>query len=151
MGRTSWTYYLQKGLRSLHCRDMFLFKGTVLLYGKTSKYMFTWLVLQLSFAIITILRGHPDGFLCHFGIKCSSWSTVNVGTSSRSFCTPVGNTLFRSVRTANTMASRSTARALATFCIIIYYSYIAGKGSWSVMHTSMRASSGCSQKVNEGG
>lgn len=59
-------------------------------------------------AIQTILLGDAEhGWVCHFGLKCSSWTTINVGTSGRSPCTPLGNLLYVSVQQGNTMASRN--------------------------------------------
>lgn len=63
--------------------------------------------LQLRLAIRCILRGDPTGFLCHFGLKCSTWSTVNVGTSCRSERSSLGNCDHESVRSGNAMASRT--------------------------------------------
>ena len=54
-----------------------------------------------------ILRGDVEGFLCHFGLKCSSWCTINAGTSLRSAATSIGNSDYESVCQANQMASRS--------------------------------------------
>ena len=44
--------------------------------------------------------------MAHFGLKCSSFSTVNIGTSGRMPCTPYGNLDYQSVRDGNTLASR---------------------------------------------
>ncbi|CAK9102751.1 unnamed protein product [Durusdinium trenchii] len=60
----------------------------------------------MALAIRCILRGDPTGFLCHFGLKCSTWSTVNVGTSCRSERSSLGNCDHESVRSGNAMASR---------------------------------------------
>lgn len=53
-----------------------------------------------------LLGDHDCGFLAHFGLKCSSFVSINAGTSSRSVCSSVGDTRFPSVRTANCLASR---------------------------------------------
>lgn len=59
-------------------------------------------------AIQTVLLGdHVDGWICHFGLKCSSWCRINVGTSGRSACCGIGNLSYSSVREANCMASRN--------------------------------------------
>lgn len=64
-------------------------------------------LLELRTAIATVLRGNfEEGWLCHFGLKCSSFTTVNVGISNRSPCSGFGNTSYRSVREANLLASR---------------------------------------------
>ena len=61
----------------------------------------------LRTAIATVLRGDSiNGWLCHFGLKCSSFTCVNVGTSGRSACTPWGNLMYKSVQEANQLASR---------------------------------------------
>ena len=58
-------------------------------------------------AISTILLGdHESGWVAHFGLKCSSFTTMNCGTSGRSPCTPCGNLGFTSVQEGNTLASR---------------------------------------------
>ena len=55
-----------------------------------------------------MLRGDQEmGWLAHFALKCSSWTSVNAGTSSRSACSSVGNTAFQSVREGNCLASRN--------------------------------------------
>ena len=62
----------------------------------------------LRIALSVMLRGDEElGWPAHFGLKCSSWITVNSGTSSRSACSSIGNTEFRSVREGNCLASRS--------------------------------------------
>ena len=59
-------------------------------------------------ALGVVLRGdYEQGWLSHFGLKCSSWTTINQATSSRSPCSSIGNTDFKSVRDANCLGSRS--------------------------------------------
>ena len=53
-----------------------------------------------------MLRGKPDELVAHFGLKCSSWTPVNCGTSSRSPCSSIGNLDYGSVKEANMLASR---------------------------------------------
>ena len=49
-------------------------------------------------AVSTVLLGdHINGFVSHFGLKCSSFSPVNAGTSGRTPCTPYGNFHYPSV------------------------------------------------------
>lgn len=63
---------------------------------------------RLRTALSVVLRGDVDyGWLAHFALKCSSWTSVNSGTSSRSACSSVGNTEFASVREGNCLGSRS--------------------------------------------
>ena len=58
-------------------------------------------------AISTVLLGdHINGFVSHFGLKCSSFSPVNAGTSGRTPCTPYGNFHYTSVLEGNCLASR---------------------------------------------
>ena len=45
--------------------------------------------------------------LTWFGIKCSSWVAVNVGTSWRSACASTGDVLKTSVRESNCMLERT--------------------------------------------
>lgn len=55
-----------------------------------------------------MMRGdYTNGFLAHFGLKCSTWTSVNAGTSSRSACSSVGNCNHPSVREGNCLGSRS--------------------------------------------
>ena len=56
-------------------------------------------------ALFALLSTASD-FLATFAIKCSSWSSVNTGTSKRTPCCAVGYEAFPSVETANTMAAR---------------------------------------------
>ena len=52
-------------------------------------------------------RGMPNTFGAHFGIKCSSFCKVNVGTSQRSACTSLGQVLHPSVRLSNKLLERT--------------------------------------------
>lgn len=62
---------------------------------------------NLRTAIYTILNGnHENGWVCHFGLKCSTWTTINIGTSGRSACSSIGNIQYESVREGNCMGSR---------------------------------------------
>lgn len=62
---------------------------------------------RLRTAIATVLKGDWErGWICHFGLKCASWTSINSGTSSRSPCCAIGNTNYKSVFDANLMASR---------------------------------------------
>ncbi|CAE7194767.1 unnamed protein product [Symbiodinium sp. CCMP2456] len=60
----------------------------------------------MALAIAVIMRGSSSGCLVHFGICCSSWTSMNVGTSGRSTCSSYGNTSHPSVRSANKMCAR---------------------------------------------
>lgn len=61
---------------------------------------------ELSLAIIFLLKGKLDDFVSWYGIKCSSWTQVNVGTSTRCPCASLGDILKISVREANQMLER---------------------------------------------
>lgn len=65
------------------------------------------LLALLSLAIVLILKGKMDQLMVWFGIKCSSWIGVNVGTSGRSPCNPFGRYWYKSVGDANTMLERT--------------------------------------------
>ena len=61
-------------------------------------------------ALAVIMRGdYEEGWMAFFGLKCSTWTSVNAGTSSRSACSSVGNTEFASVRDGNCLGSRNLA------------------------------------------
>lgn len=80
--------------------------------------------LSLRVAISTILMGdHVHGWVCHFGLKCSSWTTMNCGTSGRSPCTALGNLLYKSVREGNLLASRhfGSKRQWARYSVDFYF------------------------------
>ena len=88
-------------------------------------------------ALQTVLLGdHVDGWICHFGLKCSSWCRINVGTSGRSACCGIGNLSYNSVREANCMASRNFAYNLIwvptfficqlSICLFYIFLYING-------------------------
>ena len=57
-------------------------------------------------AVAMILRTGPES-LVHFGIKCSSWCQVNIGTSFRSICTSLGDDAKISVEEGNLMCTRT--------------------------------------------
>lgn len=64
-------------------------------------------------SIATVLRGDFDGgWMCHFGLKCASWTSINMGTSGRSVCTSIGNFLLPSVAEGNKLASRKLGHFL---------------------------------------
>ena len=63
--------------------------------------------IHLRLSIAMMLRGIANAFGCHFGIKCSSFCRVNVGTSMRSACTSVGYCSYESVRLSNKLLERT--------------------------------------------
>ena len=58
-------------------------------------------------AILCILRAVAGDFAAHFGIKCASFSKMNVGTSLRSACATLGCTAFKSVHESNRLLERT--------------------------------------------
>ncbi|CAK9052908.1 Uncharacterized protein SCF082_LOCUS28899 [Durusdinium trenchii] len=76
-----------------------------------------------ALAILFLLRADPNGFASHFGVKCSSFSKMNVGTSQRSACAPVGHTPYKSVALANKLLERTCGLILLVTAL---------GGAWSV-------------------
>ena len=64
-------------------------------------------ISQPRLAILALLRCVAHDFACHFGIKCSSFSKVNVGTSRRSACDSIGCCDYQSVRAGNILLERT--------------------------------------------
>ena len=56
---------------------------------------------------MVMLKCKLNAFACHFGIKCSSFCKVNIGTSMRSACTSLGFTVYDSVSTSNKLLERN--------------------------------------------
>lgn len=63
-------------------------------------------VHKLRLAILWVLRGLPDDFGIHLGLKCASFSKMNVGTSSRAPCASLGFESFCSVLMGNQLLER---------------------------------------------
>ena len=64
------------------------------------------LTCRIRLSIATILRAREGECVILLGMKCSSWTVVNQGTSRRAPCCPGGDTTKISVRMANCMAAR---------------------------------------------
>ena len=64
------------------------------------------LSLISGLATITMLQCVEDDCIAWFGVKCSSSSTVNMGTSRRSFLLPEGDVSKRSVVESNCLVAR---------------------------------------------
>lgn len=60
----------------------------------------------LRLALSAILRSKFGALICLMGVCCSSWVTINAGTSQRTWLAPMGNPELRSVQIANKMVSR---------------------------------------------
>ncbi|CAL1170825.1 unnamed protein product [Cladocopium goreaui] len=76
-----------------------------------------------ALATLWLLRAVEDNFALHLGLKCSSFSKMNVGTSSRSACTSIGWEKFASVLIGNCLLERS--------CLLILLATALG-GCWSL-------------------
>ena len=57
-----------------------------------------------------VLRSKLDGLVAAFGVCCSSFIPINVGTSCRDLLCPEGNEQVVSVRKANKMMGRTGAQ-----------------------------------------
>lgn len=62
---------------------------------------------MLRLAVATILNAKHDQFTCLMAIVCSSWTTINMGTSGRHVAHPAGREELEYVANANKMAARS--------------------------------------------
>ena len=65
--------------------------------------------LQPRVALVAMLQSREDDSICWFGVKCSSSSSMNVGTSRRSYLLPEGDVSKISVQESNTLVSRCLA------------------------------------------
>lgn len=63
--------------------------------------------VQPRLAVLGLLRCVAHDFACHFGIKCSSFSKMNVGTSRRSACDALGYLEYMSVQLGNILCERT--------------------------------------------
>ena len=71
---------------------------------------------DLRLAMLLMMKGKLGSFACHFGIKCSSFCKVNIGTSMRSACSAIGYTLHKSVRMSNKLLERSVTGSIVQLC-----------------------------------
>ena len=58
-------------------------------------------------AIYAVLLAIEDRVVCLLAFVCSSFSSMNLGTSKRSPCNPAGDTNVQSVHDGNCMLSRT--------------------------------------------
>ena len=63
-------------------------------------------MLGLRLAILAILQSADDDLLAIAGVVCSTWITINAGTSARDILCPMGREWYPSVAAANLMVSR---------------------------------------------
>ena len=61
---------------------------------------------ELSLAIVSILNCSYDDCIVVLGVQCSSWVSMNAGTSQRDWLVPMGYEEHESVRSSNLMVSR---------------------------------------------
>ena len=85
-----------------------------------------------------MLKGVMDSFAAHFGIKCSSFCKVNVGTSMRSACTALGFWDYLSVASSNKLLERKQLVTHVKNCYVFHY-FRCPVGSLTFGH----ASGGC--------
>ena len=62
---------------------------------------------EMRLCIAAILKSVAGGCVVLLGMKCSSWTVVNMGTSKRSPCCPAGDQTNVNVGNANCMAART--------------------------------------------
>ena len=94
-------------------------------------------------AISSLLLGdYVNGWVAHFGLKCSTFSTMNCGTSGRTPCTPCGNWEFPSVLEGNLLASRCLGTELQNQTLFQYWFFVSHSyvlcgdvGTWFLKYT----------------
>lgn len=74
---------------------------------RCKRISFSILPFKLRLCVGTILRARCGECVVLLGMKCSSWTVVNLGTSKRAPCCPAGDLTQPSVRMANCMAART--------------------------------------------
>ena len=67
--------------------------------------------LQLRLAVLLALNGNPPGAMVVLGIECSTFVSINRGTSWRDDLNPWGNPGAPSVQAANMSTSRQGCEA----------------------------------------
>ena len=86
--------------------------------------------MHLRLALATILNAKWGQFTVLCGIVCSSWTTINMATSGRTPCSPLGREEFDYISKANMMASRSLDECFKTSfsiqCAHTLYEYLCG-------------------------
>lgn len=84
---------------------------------------------HLRMIIWMILSAKEDHFWVLMGIVCSSWVSINAGTSKRSLICPTGKETLGYVMDANTMVSRYPVKMtveeplsnFGVFCLSIHF------------------------------
>ena len=64
-----------------------------------------------------LLKCIPGSFAVWMGIKCSSWTAINAGTSKRSYCASLGDPTKPSVLDGNMMMERTAGR----FQLVLFF------------------------------
>ena len=65
----------------------------------------TW---DVRLAIVMLLKCKPENFVTILGVLCSTWVSINQGTSGRSWLCPMGNGASEAARLGNIMVSRQS-------------------------------------------
>ena len=87
--------------------------GFPLLHSRNSLLLWKHLKsCHLRFAILTMMQCVEDDLICWFGVKCSSSTAINVGTSRRSFLLPQGDESKVSVRGSKCLVARWACKQL---------------------------------------
>ena len=73
---------------------------------KTYRPLYIQVFLLLRLACYFLLKGKPNNFFVVYGLKCSSFSKMNKGTSKRTECASLGFTDYPSVRLGNQLLER---------------------------------------------
>ena len=87
------------------------------------------MVLKLRLAVATILNSKHGQFTVLCAIVCSSWTTINMATSGRSCCTPLGREDRGYVQLANCMAARCFGEQISVFSFCLNICGISKKTS----------------------
>ena len=86
---------------------------------------------QTRLAIMTILMAPFGALVTFLGPVCSSWVSINAGTSKRTLLTVAGDCTLTSVRKANKMACRTGFDKIIYFLTFTHYMSIQKRGCFS--------------------
>lgn len=130
---TLWTWHMLQDLRELPVLDtLFLYLINFGVWINTGFYtLFQGGIYMVSFGtsssgseeisrprlgLLCILRCKANDFGVHYGLKCSSLSKMNRGTSRRSPCASYGYTEYPSVILGNTLIERTDCSWTGNYC-----------------------------------
>lgn len=126
-GATTWTYWVQVDSGFYPAlKGAFLGKLASHLWNLKSfgswPHGFSANSQQPSLCLHAILCATPEDFGAWIGIKCSSFSKMNRGTSMRSAFASMGHWLYHSVEMANAMCERSLNQNFRTLvlCFLLW-------------------------------